>query len=51
MEPRKIVFYVLVFDPIKILILLAPQNVHQNLSFVKDINVVGKKKWPEIVIK
>ena len=43
MEPRKIVFYVLVFDPIKILILLAPQNVHQNLSFVKDINAAGEK--------
>ena len=43
MEPRKIVFYVLVFDPIKILILLAPQNVHQNLSFVKDFGVVSLK--------
>ena len=28
------------FDPIKIRTRLAPQNVHKNLSFVKDANVV-----------
>ena len=28
------------FDPIKIRTRLAPQNVHKNLSFVKDTNVV-----------
>ena len=28
------------FDPIKIRTGLAPQNVHKNLSFVKDTNVV-----------
>ena len=35
--------YVLAFDPIKINALYASQNDRQNLSFVKDINVVGKK--------
>ena len=35
--------YVLAFDPIKIKTLYASQNDCQNLSFVKDINVVGKK--------
>ena len=38
---EKIVFYVVVFDPIKIR--LAPQNVRQNFSFVEDINAVGRK--------
>ena len=36
-------FYLVVVDPIKIQSRLAPQNVHQNLSFVKDINVVCEK--------
>jgi hypothetical protein len=31
------------FDPIKILTCVALQNDHQNLSFVKATNVVGKK--------
>ena len=31
------------FDPIKIRTRLAPQNVHKNLSFVKDTNVFGNK--------
>ena len=38
---KKIVFYLIVFDPIKINTHLAPQNVHQNISFVKDFIVVG----------
>ena len=37
------VFYVVAFDPIKILTCMALQNDCQNLSFVKAINVVGKK--------
>ena len=35
--------YDLAFDPIKIQTLYASQNDHRNLSFVKDINVVGIK--------
>ena len=35
--------YVVAFDPIKIQTCLAPQNDCQNLSFVKDIYVVGEK--------
>ena len=35
--------YVIAFDPIKIQTYLAPQNDRQNLNFVKDICVVGKK--------
>ena len=37
------VFSLVVFDPIKINSRLATQNVHQNLTFVKDINVVCEK--------
>ena len=40
---KQIVFYLVVFDPIKIKTLFAPQNVYHNLSFVKDINIVCKK--------
>ena len=40
---NKIVFYVVVFDPIKILVGWALQNNHQNLSFVKDFYVAGRK--------
>ena len=40
---KKIVIYVVVFDPIKILVGWAHQNDHQNLSFVKAINVIGTK--------
>ena len=36
-------YYVVAFDPIKILTLKAPQSDGLNLSFVKDINTVGKK--------
>ena len=52
METEKFVFNAVAFDPIKIWTCLAPQNGHQHLSFVKDYNVVGKKrpkmvkKWP-----
>ena len=35
--------YVIDFDLIGILTRLPPQNDHQNLNFVKDIYVVGKK--------
>ena len=30
-ETKKIVFYLIVFDPIEISTRLAPQNVHQNI--------------------
>ena len=40
---KKIVIHVVVFDPIKILVCWAYQNDHQNLTFVKAINVVGRK--------
>ena len=40
---KKIVIHVVVFDPIKILIGWAHHNDPQNLSFVKAINVVGRK--------
>ena len=40
---KKIVFYVVFFDPIKILIGWAHQNDRQNLIFMKAINVVGRK--------
>ena len=52
METKKIVLCVLAFDPMKIQACLALKNVHHNLSFVKDLNVVGGKmsemvvKWP-----
>jgi hypothetical protein len=39
----KNVFHVVAFDLIRIQTSLAPQNEHQNLSFVKDIHVVGKR--------
>ena len=42
METKK-VFHVVAFDLIRIQTGLAPNNGHQNLSFVKDIHVVGKK--------
>ena len=40
---KKIVIYVVVFDPIKISIGWAHQNDRQKLSFVKAINVVGRR--------
>ena len=40
---KKIVIYVVVFDPIKILVGWAHQNDSRNLSFVKAFNVVGRK--------
>ena len=40
----KNVIYVVVFDPIKILIGWAHQNDRQNLSFEKAINIVGGEK-------
>jgi len=39
----KNVIYVVVFDPIKVLVGWAHQNDRQNLSFVKAINLVGRK--------
>ena len=47
---KKNVIYVVVFDPIKILVGWAHQNDRLNLSFLKDFFVVAKK-WPEMVIK
>ena len=43
MEARKILFHVVDFGPKKIFLSWALQNDHHNLSFVKAINVVGKK--------
>ena len=40
---KKIVIYDVAFDPMKIQTCLAPQNDFQNLIFVKDNYVVGKK--------
>ena len=40
---KRYVIYVKAFDPIKILISWALQNDRQNLSFVKDIKVLGKE--------
>ena len=40
---KKIVIYVITFDPTKIFIDWAHQNDCQNLIFVKAINVVVKK--------
>ena len=40
---KQIVIYVVAFDPIKIYACSTSQNDLQNLSFVKDINVVAKK--------
>ena len=42
--------YVITFDPIKIFIDWAHQNDLQNLSFVKAINVVVKKR-PEMIVQ
>ena len=42
METKKS-FHVVALDVIRIQTGFAPQNGHQNLSFVKDIHVVGKK--------
>ena len=41
---KKIVIYVIEFDPIGIYICLALQNDQKTLNFVKDICVVGKKR-------
>ena len=38
------------FDPIEIQTHQAPQNDRLNLSFFKDLNVVGEE-WPERVVK
>ena len=40
---KRIVMYVVAFDPIKILTCWALQNDCQNFSFVKTINSVDKK--------
>ena len=41
-KPKKVI-HVVAYNLIKIQTGLAPQSEHQNLSFVKDIHVVGKK--------
>ena len=43
METEKYVIHVVTFDTIEIYTSLAPQNDHQNLNFVKDFTVDGKK--------
>ena len=43
LEAKKKVFYVIAFDLIKISKSLASQNHRQIHSFMKSINVVGKK--------
>ena len=40
---QKKVFHVVAFDLIRIQTCLAPQNEHQNLSFVKDIHEDDKR--------
>ena len=40
---QKLCFIFEAFDLIEVQTCLAPQNDHRNLSFVKDIYVVGKK--------
>ena len=45
---KEIVIYVVVFEPIKILVGWVHQNDRQKLSFVKAINVVGQT-WPDMV--
>ena len=47
---RVTAFCVITFEPIKILTHKAPQNDRLNLSFVKEVHVIGKK-WPEMVVK
>ena len=42
METKKKI-YVVAFDLIRIQTGLAPQNEHQNLSFLKVVHVVGKR--------
>ena len=42
-QKSKTVFYIEAFDMIEVQTCLAPQNDHRNLSFVKDIYVVGNK--------
>ena len=39
---KPFVFFVITFDPIKILTCSAPQNDRQNLCFVKDTNLDGE---------
>ena len=39
---KKMVIYVIAFDPIKSLTCWALQNDHQNLRFMKGNNVIGK---------
>ena len=40
---KPFVFFVIAFDPIKILACWTTQNESLNLSFVKDINLDGEK--------
>ena len=43
LDTEKNAFCVINFEPIEVQTHLAPQNDRLNLSFVKDINVFGKK--------
>ena len=42
-ETETFLFCIITFEPIKIQTHSAPQNDHLNISFVKDVYVVGKK--------
>ena len=42
-ETEIFAFWIISFEPNKILTRSAPQNDSPNLSFVKDISVVGQK--------
>ena len=43
METGQFVFFLVAFNPIELLTYLAPQNDPQDLSFVKDIQAIGKE--------
>ena len=43
MRTEFFLFYLVAFDPIEFQMRLAPQNDHQQLSFVKDIYPFGEK--------
>ena len=44
-------FRVITLEAIMICTHQATQNHHMNLKFVKDDHIVGKKKWPEMMVK
>ena len=50
LEREIFVFFVITFEPTKIMTCLAPQNDRLNLSLVKYIQVIAQKR-PEVVPK